>query len=209
MKHIWNICIAAFIICSCSLKSNATIFIVNVEDNEFGPKNFTINLGDTVKWVLDNSALMIHTTTSSNIPLGAASWNRELNQSSPIFLYSPLISGSYDYNCSFHFQEGMVGHFTVHGSTGITETISTTSMELKGNNFFSNELELIYSIPKTSELNIQMFNIVGNTIYSFVSSSQNAGLHNQKFDISAASKGIYIITLQTQDAILSKKVLIQ
>lgn len=103
----------------------------------------------------------------------------------------------------------MVGHFTVLGSTGITETISTTSMELKGNNFFSNELELIYSIPKTSELNIRMFNIVGNTIYSFVSSSQNAGLHNQKFDISAASKGIYIITLQTQDAILSKKVLIQ
>jgi plastocyanin len=209
MKHIWNICIAAYLICSCSLKSNATIFIVNVEDNEFGPKNFTINLGDTVKWVLDNSAQMIHTTTSVNIPSGAAAWNREFTQSAPTFMYTPSVPGSYNYRCTFHFQEGMVGQFTVLGSLGITESIFSTTMELKVSNLFSNELELIYSIPKTTELNIRMFNIAGNTISNFVSSSQNAGSHNQKFDLSAASKGIYIITLETQDAILSRKVIIQ
>ena len=190
------------------MKSNATIFTVNVEDNEFGPKNFTIDLGDTIKWVLDNSAVMVHTTTSGNIPLGAAVWDREFTQSAPSFIYTPSIPGSYNYHCSFHLQEGMIGHFTVLGSTAIAENI-TTSMELKGNTLLSNELELIYSIPKTTELNIRMHNIVGNTVYTIVSSSQNAGLHNQKIDISAASKGIYIITLETQDAIFSRKVLIQ
>lgn len=208
MKHIWNICIAAYIICSCSLKSNATIFTVNVEDNEFGPKNFTINLGDTVKWVLDNSAVMIHSTTSTNIPLGAASWNREINQNFPEFMYSPSVQGSYNYHCTFHFLVGMVGQFTVLGPTGISESINSTSMELRGNTLLSNELELIYNIPKTTELNIRMFNIVGNTIYNFVSSSQNAGSHNQKLDITSASKGIYIITLETLDAILSRKVIL-
>lgn len=209
MKHIWNICIAAYIICSCSLKSNATIFTVNVEDNEFGPKNFTINLGDTVKWVLDNSAMMLHSTTSTTIPLGATPWNREINQNVPIFTYSPSVPGRYNYHCTFHFLVGMLGQFTVLGPTGITENINSTSMELRGNTLLSNELELIYNIPKTTELNIRMYNIIGNTLYNFASSSQNAGSHNQKLDISSASKGIYIITLETQDAILSRKVILQ
>jgi hypothetical protein len=53
-----------------------------------------------------------------------------------------------------------------------------------------------------------MYDIIGNEVSTFVSSTQNAGINMHTFAIPNLAKGIYFIRLETQDAKLSKKVLI-
>ncbi|HAP01155.1 MAG TPA: hypothetical protein DCQ93_04445 [Bacteroidetes bacterium] len=93
--------------------SEAITQIVNVQNYSFTPSNFTINLGDTVKWNWINGS---HTTTALSVPSGATLWNANLNSGSTTFIYVPGQAGSYSYECSFH-QGTMSGYFTVSGCT--------------------------------------------------------------------------------------------
>jgi plastocyanin len=85
--------------------------VVNVSNFVFSPSSFTINLGDTVKWVWIQGT---HTTTSSAVPGGAASWDSDIKSSVPSFTYVPAASGSYSYFCTPHESFGMMGSFTVN-----------------------------------------------------------------------------------------------
>lgn len=77
----------------------------------FTPSSFTINLGDTVKWVWVSGS---HTTKSTNIPNGASSWDHAINSSSgnTSFIYVPSVTGTYNYKCNIH-PTTMLGSFTV------------------------------------------------------------------------------------------------
>jgi plastocyanin len=94
-----------------AFQSNATTQSVNVSNNVFTPSSFTINLGDTVKWVWVAGS---HTTTSQTIPGGAATWNHNINSSAgnTSFIYVPTVLGTYNYHCSIH-SATMLGSFTV------------------------------------------------------------------------------------------------
>ena len=80
--------------------------VVNVSGTSFTPANFTISLGDTVEWRLGS---FNHTTTSTTIPAGAATWDFDGN----VFIYVPAVTGVYNYKCIPHASMGMVAKFTV------------------------------------------------------------------------------------------------
>lgn len=82
--------------------------IVNVANTVFSPGNFTINLGDSVKWVWVSGS---HTTTSTTIPAGATAWNSTISQNITSFTYVPNVIGTYNYHCTIH--PTMIGQFTV------------------------------------------------------------------------------------------------
>lgn len=86
---------------------------VNVLNFSFSPKNFTATVGDTIHFVWVGG---FHTTTSTKIPTGAASWDEPITSSNPSFLYPVKIAGDYAFQCSFHFSMGMVGSFSVQGA---------------------------------------------------------------------------------------------
>ncbi len=115
MKYFNTFSIAALFTCLSVMQSDATILNVQVEDNQFNLGNFSINTGDTIIWIWDNSA-GAHTTTSTSIPVTATTWDDPINQGSPTFLYISAFAGSYDYQCNFHVTSGMTGHFTVIGN---------------------------------------------------------------------------------------------
>ncbi len=103
----------------------------------------------------------------------------------------------------------MVGHFTVIGSAGITTTLSATLLTLNSVNPATQELKLNYCIPKNMMLNIKMYNIIGHEMFTLVSATQNAGIHTEIFSIPGLSSGIYIIALESKEAILYKKIFVQ
>ncbi|OFY83068.1 MAG: hypothetical protein A3F72_18920 [Bacteroidetes bacterium RIFCSPLOWO2_12_FULL_35_15] len=208
MKTVYKIFIAIVLIFSCNLNFKASTILINVEDFEFNPGDFTINIGDTIKWAWDNSAGM-HTTASTSIPAGALPWDQEISSLNPVFTYIPTIAGSYSYICSQHFSTGMFGHFTVLPASGIIEKWSGASFELNITNPVIEEFQLVYNIPETTLLKIRMFNILGEAIYSFVSTAQVAGKYSHTYMLPSLSKGMYLITLETKDRVLSKKVLLQ
>ena len=82
---------------------------VQVASYSFTPSNFTINIGDTIKWVWVSGT---HNTTSNSVPAGAAPWANPMTSSSTTFKYVPTVAGIYHYECTFH--SSMQAQFTVN-----------------------------------------------------------------------------------------------
>lgn len=104
-KKFYSILITSF----CFTSTYAVIIPVSVADFSFTPANFTAAVGDVVRftWV---SGFHTTTATVSDVPPGAAPWDRMINSGSPTFDYTITQPGTYDYICSFH--PGMTGSFT-------------------------------------------------------------------------------------------------
>lgn len=89
---------------------NGAIVTVTVTNYSFTPAMFTINPGDTVKWVWLNGH---HNTTPVSRPVGAATWYADFSAGNTSFTYVPTVSGLYRYTCTYH--SGMDGQFFVTG----------------------------------------------------------------------------------------------
>jgi len=94
----------------CVMKAYSFTQVVTVQFPSFSPSSFTINLGDSVKWVWLSGS---HTTTSVTIPAGAGTWDHAMTSTSTTFIYVPTKLGTYNYKCTPHAAMGMVASFTV------------------------------------------------------------------------------------------------
>lgn len=105
----------------------AVKWVVQVSNFVFTPSNLpNVNVGDTVRWVWVSGN---HTTTSSNIPTGAASWDHLINSGNQFFEYKVTVAGNYDYVCTPHAGMGMTGSFTASGSLP-TLTVSPSNQNV-------------------------------------------------------------------------------
>ncbi len=117
-----------------SFNSKGTIHTIGVWGGyyEFVPASITIQLGDTVEWepYFGLLPMMFHTITSDNIPVGAVSFDQVWQMPADTFFqYIPQVAGLYQYVCTPHIPNGMIGEFTViTGTTAVKE--HTTNKEL-------------------------------------------------------------------------------
>lgn len=108
-----------------STKSNATIHVVTAQDFSFSPSNFSVAVGDTVRWTWVNGS---HTTTSLTVPTGAATWNAPLNSTNTMFDYIVTMPGSYNYECTPH-TGSMLGSFTASPVSAPQLTLTKKSIK--------------------------------------------------------------------------------
>ena len=83
---------------------------------KFVPPSLIIQLGDTIEWepYFGLLPMMLHTITSDNIPVGAASFDQVWQMPADTFFqYIPQVAGLYQYVCTPHIPNGMIGEFTV------------------------------------------------------------------------------------------------
>tara|TARA_B110000438_G_scaffold161525_1_gene154743 strand:+ start:114 stop:605 length:492 start_codon:yes stop_codon:yes gene_type:complete len=94
------------------------------------PNNIIVQLGDTIQWTPLDPPTMSHTITSDNIPVGAVSFDQVWQMPADTFFqYIPQVAGLYQYVCTPHIPNGMIGEFTViTGTTAVKE--HTTNKEL-------------------------------------------------------------------------------
>lgn len=85
--------------------------VISAGGTAFSPNSVTAKVGDTIKFVWSSGT---HTTTSTSIPTGAATWDSPLTSSSPSFIYIITAAGTYNFQCNFHYTMGMTGSFTVN-----------------------------------------------------------------------------------------------
>jgi len=83
------------------------------------PNNIIVQLGDTIQWIPLDPPTMSHTITSNNIPGGAVPFDQVWQMPADTFFqYIPQVAGLYQYVCTPHIPNGMIGEFTViNGST--------------------------------------------------------------------------------------------
>lgn len=90
-----------------AVPANSTTINVNVSNYTFSILSFDAVIGDTVKWTLVDG---VHTTTSTSVPLGAATWDYTFTGAGDSFIYVIAVAGVYEYYCSIH--PSMVGSFS-------------------------------------------------------------------------------------------------
>ena len=101
-----------------SFNSKGTIHHIGVWGGyyQFVPPSLTIQLGDTLQWEPYFGMLptMLHTITSDNIPNGAVDFDQVWQMPADTFFqYIPQVAGLYQYVCTPHIPNGMIGEFTV------------------------------------------------------------------------------------------------
>src|SRR5215212_9348812 len=127
MKKIYICLIIAF---TAVWNLQAATYNVAVSNNVFTPDNLNVNVGDTIMWTWVNGN---HTTTSTNVPLGAAAWDNMITQNEPVFMYVVTVAGVYDYWCTYHYMMGMIGHFTAVESSGLPENTAGINLQIYAN----------------------------------------------------------------------------
>lgn len=99
-----------------TIATKAAVHIIQVSNFQFSPSTVNAAVGDTIHWVWVSG---FHTTTSTSVPAGAATWNANLQGAGQTFDYVPTVAGTYNYWCAIH-TTAMEGVLNVTGSLPVT-----------------------------------------------------------------------------------------
>jgi plastocyanin len=103
-----------------SLSGFSTKWVVTVQNFQFTPSSLpSVSLGDTIRWEWINGT---HTTTSTSVPAGAATWDNAIDVNNTFFEYPVTVLGTYNYECMHHPAQ-MQGSFV---ATGFVPTLLVT-----------------------------------------------------------------------------------
>ena len=141
----------------------------------------SVNVGDTVQWLPLDFPSMVHTITSSNIPLGAAPFDQIWQAPADTFFqYIPTHVGLYEYVCTPHILMNMVGGFNVVGNpSSISKIVSDLN-------------PFVYPNPTKGVINFKS-NYLGFQFQIF-DSNGSLVMHGKSLpnlDVSILPKGIY------------------
>ncbi|MFC2102829.1 T9SS type A sorting domain-containing protein [Bacteroidota bacterium] len=98
MKKITLLCTFLFTLLFV-VPAQSTIINIDVGDFFFSEVSFDAAVGDTIVWTLVAGT---HTTTSTLVPSGAATWDYTFTGPADTFTYIITVAGLYEYLCSFH-----------------------------------------------------------------------------------------------------------
>lgn len=198
MKKITYALLILFIILS--KVSSANMVMIAAENFVFNPANVQVNVGDTIMWMWSAG---FHTTTATNIPVGAASWDAPLDQSNQMFIYQVTVEGEYEYKCTFHESMGMTGRITVLGTSGITPATQLQAKILY--NLVQRDLEVKFD--QTCNWNIELRSMTGAVAKQF-SVSAEAG-KTESFSVADLPSGIYIVNFSDGKISRSQRIIKQ
>jgi hypothetical protein len=154
-------------------------------------------------WVNGN-----HTTTSTSVPLGAGPWDSPINQNTMSYTYVVNAAGTYDYQCSFHYMMGMVGHFTANEASGIGENIAGVQLDVYANPATRN-IQIHLNTTRSGQMNINLSDITGREVRQLASGDQSAGEHHLDYSVAGLPKGVYLLKFTFNNDDLIRKIIIQ
>ena len=107
--------------------AGATVTVANFQftDGASATSTTTIQVGDTVTWTWANTSGVPHSTTSTSVPAGAATWDSGTSASP--FSFGPAtftVAGTYTYHCTVH--ASMTGTIVVQAAATATPMATNT-----------------------------------------------------------------------------------
>ncbi len=75
-------------------------------------------------------------------------------------------------------------------------------------NPFNPSTNITYTLPRATETTLAVYNLLGRRVATLVDETQKAGTHSVEFDASNLSSGVYIYRLMTDEANLSRKMML-
>jgi plastocyanin len=137
--------------CFIFFQSKATTWNVNVQDFQFSPSTRNVVVGDVIHFVWINGG---HTTTSTSVPGGAATWDAPMNSLNTSFDYTVTIPGTYNYFCKIHGALVMSGSFVA--TSALPVTLSAFNISTQNN-------KPLLSWTTQTEINADYFSVRKST----------------------------------------------
>jgi photosystem II stability/assembly factor-like uncharacterized protein len=75
-------------------------------------------------------------------------------------------------------------------------------------NPFNPTTKISYSVPKTSVVELKVYDLLGRTVATLVNSEQTVGTHTVSFDAKGLSSGVYLYTMKAGDFTATKSLLL-
>lgn len=163
-----------------------------------GKQSTAITVGiDTIYVAVDHEIYLY--------PLGGTQW--QLGYSYPVgteinFLYfDELLAGT-----SF----GLYGHIGENMTDVKDNSIIPTKLVLEQNypNPFNPETIINYNVPNKTNVEISIFNILGQKVQTLINSQHSAGIYNIKFNANNFASGVYIYQIKADNILISKKMML-
>lgn len=100
--------------------------------------------------------------------------------------------------------------FDLEESVSITEEEIPASFVLKQNypNPFNPSTTIRFGLAETSDVTLEVFNLLGQRVAVLVNENRSAGFHNVTFDASSLSSGMYIYRIQAGSFVETKKLML-
>jgi len=190
--------------------ANAAIHVVQFGGSfgfTYSPNSLNVSVGDTIKWEGDFS---MHPLSSTSVPAGASSFHQA---SGSVFTYPVTSSGSYLYQCDFHFSIGMTGSFTASAATGIENDRTSFGPDAfkLGQNFpnpFNPTTTISFDIPFQTYVSIKVYNLVGQEVATIMSGNMAAGSYTKIWNAEAMPSGVYFYRLQSGSVTDTRKLIL-
>jgi plastocyanin len=180
---------------------------VTVQNFSFSPQNVNIQVGDTVKWQWVSGT---HTTTS-DITIGANSWDAPLSTSSRTYEHVITESGVHTYHCTPHQGMGMVGSITA-SLVGIDDGISQQPAKYKLNQNYPNPFNptttISFTVANQGRVKLSAYNTLGQEVAVLVDRDMSAGTYSVPFDGQKLSTGLYYYRLETKGFTSTRKMIL-
>jgi len=186
-QYILISCLLVLLLTGFNHPSFGTTWQVTVANFSFSPSSLAnVKVGDTVHFQWESGT---HTTTSTTIPAGAATWNHPITSTNQTFDYIPTVTGTYNYKCTPHAGMGMVGSFNVTFPTGISDRKNELSVGIYPNPVLTDATVKLISDP-SDLVGLKILDITGKTVLArdLGNLTQNQSI---TLDMSAVPAGIY------------------
>ena len=106
---------------------------------------------------------------------------------------------------------GLYAHYGTNITTSIQKDESMpVNFELFQNypNPFNPATVISYSVPKQAQIDISVYNILGQKVQTLVSQNQSIGKYSVKFDGTNFTSGVYIYQIKADNVLISKKMML-
>tara|TARA_B100000900_G_C20553572_1_gene705786 strand:- start:107 stop:742 length:636 start_codon:yes stop_codon:yes gene_type:complete len=193
--------------------SAQTTHTINAGSYYYNPSSLTIDIGDSVVWINDGG---FHDVNGNINAVTGQPYNNPETFDSPstnvtgavIFSYKFTVAGTYNYDCSVgsHAANGMIGTVIVEdNTTNIDESFSSFSYVT--HNINSNTINLNFIISE-NEASLALYNIEGKLIQTN-NIITKTGENNHILTLNKPlGKGIYIVSLNHGQQIITKKLIV-
>jgi plastocyanin len=189
----------------------STTWTVTNSNFSFTPATITIQNGDSVRFTIAN----IHTV----VEVSQATWNNndndplsggfQLGSGGGLVLPADLTPGTHWYVCGPHASMGMKGIIIVESTTGTEEPPVGLGFLMSPNP--ANDLVKISwtAAPSSKQYQIDILDINGKTVYT-TKDVVNDGINQHvQINLSSYPEGTYIVRLQDEKGVRTKKLILQ
>jgi hypothetical protein len=112
------------------------------------------------------------------------------------------------YFCGDCTETGFFAPGTTQATVRINDTPPRFNLEQNYPDPFNPSTTIRYELPKASQVNLSVYDILGREVSVLVNEKKDAGIYEVRYEGSKLASGVYFYRLQAGDYVASKKMLV-